>query len=91
MFESENLKGEMEELLQVPGKFKPFECVGTKEEVEYALFLSIQKTREEKKPLPKLLEDFKSSAKNSPELLNAWNDENLLPEGARYFLKRKLS
>lgn len=48
----------MEELLQVSGKFKPFECVGTKEEVEYVLLLLLLKL--DGKNLPKLLEKFKN-------------------------------
>lgn len=44
LLNDKNLTPIMEELLQMPGKFKPFECVGTKEEVEYALFLSVLKS-----------------------------------------------
>jgi len=58
LLNDESLSPIMEELLQLPGKFKPFECVGTKEEIQYALLLSILKLGG--KNLPKLLEKFKS-------------------------------
>ncbi len=57
LLDDENLTSVMEELLQLPGKFKPFECVGTKEEIQYAMLLSILKL--DGKDLPKLLEKFK--------------------------------
>lgn len=41
LLDDENLSPIMEELLQLPGKFKPFECVGTKEEIKYAMLLGI--------------------------------------------------
>ncbi len=40
----------------VSSKFdKPFECVGTKEEINYALYIKINKLKENKKELPPLL------------------------------------
>jgi len=57
LLDDESLTPIMEELLQLPGKFKPFECVGTKEEIEYALLLSILKLKGQN--LPKLLQKFK--------------------------------
>ncbi|TSC87414.1 MAG: putative UDP-N-acetylmuramoylalanine--D-glutamate ligase [Microgenomates group bacterium Gr01-1014_7] len=54
LLNDETLSPIMEELLQFPGKFKPFECVGTKEEVEYAMLLGILKGPK------KLLEKYKS-------------------------------
>ncbi len=53
LLDDENLSPIMEELLQLPGKFKPFECVGTKEEIEYAMLLGILKGKR------KLLEKYK--------------------------------
>ena len=50
-----SLAAVFEELLQVPGKFKPFECVGTKEEIEYAMLLGILKGKRKL-----LLEKFKN-------------------------------
>lgn len=58
LLDDESLAPLMEQLLQLPGKFKPFECVGTKEEIQYALLLSILKL--DSKNLPKLLEKFKT-------------------------------
>lgn len=54
LLDDENLIPIMEELLQLPGKFKPFECVGTKEEIEYAMLLGILKSKR------KLLEKYKN-------------------------------
>ncbi len=45
LLDDEKLSSIMEELLQMPGKFKPFECVGTKEEIEYAMLLGILKNK----------------------------------------------
>ncbi len=45
LLSEESLAPIMKELLQLPGKFKPFECVGTKEEVEYAMLLGILKNK----------------------------------------------
>ena len=58
LLDEESLFPVMEELLQIEGKFKPFECVGTKEEIEYAILLSILELKGQK--LPNLLEKFKS-------------------------------
>lgn len=58
LLNDESLAPIMEELLQIRDKFKPFECVGTKEEIEYALFLSVLNLKG--KNLPKLLEKFKN-------------------------------
>ncbi|MBI3109911.1 UDP-N-acetylmuramoyl-L-alanine--D-glutamate ligase [Candidatus Daviesbacteria bacterium] len=54
LLDDERLAPLMEELLQLPGKFKPFECVGTKEEIEYAMVLGILQGKRKK-----LLERYK--------------------------------
>lgn len=54
LLDDERLSPIMEELLQLPGKFKPFDCIGTKEEIEYAMLLGILKG-----PKKKLLEKYK--------------------------------
>ncbi|MBI2017841.1 UDP-N-acetylmuramoyl-L-alanine--D-glutamate ligase [Candidatus Daviesbacteria bacterium] len=53
LLDDETLSPVMEELLHLPGKFKPFECVGTKEEIEYAMLLGILRSKR------KLLERYK--------------------------------
>ena len=58
LLDDEKLTPIMEELLQLPGKFKPFECVGTKEEIEYVMLLCILKLKG--KNLPYLLKKFKN-------------------------------
>lgn len=54
LLNDESLSSVMEELLQLPGKFKPFDCVGTKEEIEYAMLLGIFRDKPKK-----LLEKYK--------------------------------
>lgn len=54
LLNDESLSTIMEELLQLPGKFKPFDCVGTKEEIEYAMLLGIFKGKPKK-----LLDNYK--------------------------------
>lgn len=58
LLNDESLSEIMEELLQVSGKFKPFECVGTKEEIQYALLISIINSND--RNLPRLLKKYKS-------------------------------
>jgi hypothetical protein len=54
MFENIDLKDILNGL--VSDKFdKPFECVGTKAEINYALYIKINKIKKEKKDMPKLL------------------------------------
>lgn len=67
----------MEELLQMSGKFKPFECVGTKEEIEYAMLLGILKKA------PKLLQKYKNQI--SILILGMGREGQVTKE----FLKRK--
>ena len=57
MFENIKLKKILDGL--VSDKFdKPFECVGTKEEINYALYVKINKLKENKENIPKLLEYY---------------------------------
>ncbi|MDD2376083.1 MAG: hypothetical protein PHD15_00265 [Clostridia bacterium] len=54
MFENIELKNILDGL--VSNKFdKPFECVGTKEEINYALYIKINKLKEESESIPSLL------------------------------------
>ena len=62
---------------------KPFECVGTRDEVNIALSILLKKYEE----LPYLLQYYKEnlgylikSDKEIEEALNYYNEENLIPE-----------
>ncbi|MDF2866185.1 MAG: hypothetical protein K0R72_1003 [Clostridia bacterium] len=74
----------------VSSKFdKPFECVGTKEEINYALYIKINKLKENKKELPPLLSYYmnnysdiydnilRNNVKNNVE--NYYDLENNIP------------
>lgn len=70
-----------------PENVKPFECVGTKFEVQAALSLKYRELRFQKKSLSYLLKKFESEygekinnfAKNANELFNHFNSENIIP------------
>ena len=58
---------------------KPFECVGTKAEINLALFVAKKQRKDKKMPL--LLADYKPEDGNEPENLDLFYDENnYLPE-----------
>ncbi|MBQ8043803.1 MAG: hypothetical protein IJ272_06625 [Clostridia bacterium] len=70
--------------LVYPDYDKPFECVGTKDEINLSLNMIVAKYNKEKKPLPALLKDFNPNLYNL-ELVMAkqafkWNEDNNLPE-----------
>lgn len=61
---------------------KPFECVGTSEEVIYSLTETVKHYREENRQMPYLLKRFDELNKTqaNPDLLKEWNSQNLIPE-----------
>lgn len=83
MLDNESLRDIFNGLVY-PDYDKPFECVGTKDEINLSLNMIVAKYNREKKPLPALLKDFKPNLYNL-ELVMAeeafkWNSENNLPE-----------
>lgn len=70
--------------LVYPDYDKPFECVGTKEEINLSLAMIIAKYKEQGKALPILLKDYDASNENLAENIKtaiySWNEENNLPE-----------
>lgn len=68
---------------------KPFECVGSREEVNSALCMTIDKLKAAGEELPKLLEYYMTTeiyeeySKKEINLLEGFSDENLLPEKYR--------
>ena len=71
------------------GKNKPFECVGTYEEIRYAITQTINKHD----TLPYLLEYYKKNYKleENKSLEKRYNNENNLPECFETLLKKELS
>lgn len=85
---------EKEELLQTfielcgYGETKPFECVGTYEEIKYAITQTINKTEGK---LPILLEYYnKNFEKSNANLLDYYNENNNVPEEFAKILKGKI-
>ncbi|MEG1550662.1 MAG: hypothetical protein RR355_00150 [Oscillospiraceae bacterium] len=61
---------------------KPFECVGTVSEIQFALFLVTEKLKKEKKELPLLLKRFDEKANYNvidKNILNEFNELNNVP------------
>lgn len=70
--------------LVYPNWDKPFECVGTKEEINLSLNMIVDRLNKEKKQLPVLLKDFKLDIKDLEQAkfdaINHWNAENNLTD-----------
>ena len=101
LYKDENLLPLMLELLGET-KHKPLECVGTYEEVLAAVFLSIEKYKENNLPLPYILTEVSEKILNNKHtsenlekmtknLLNSWNSEHNLPEKLGKILKKEVS
>ena len=83
----------LETFLELAGEtnIKPFECVGTFEEVKYAISKTIGKLQEEGKKLPCLLEHYHKNyiladAKN--ELMQEYNEFNNIPEELKEYIEK---
>ena len=87
MFEKENLLETFIDLCGF-GENKPFECVGTYNEIRYALTKTIEKLNGK---MPFLLEYYKNNFELSKEeLLNYYNEDNNLPENFEKILKNRI-
>lgn len=74
---------------------KPFECVGTRDEVNVAICMAIRTMQETDKEIPLLYQKYMSSSyynayKDRKVDMTAWNSENGLPENYQVILKKKL-
>ena len=74
---------------------KPFECVGTRDEVNVAVCMAIAKIKKDNSQIPLLYRSYMQSAyyeayKDRCVDMQAWNDENFLPEAYQRILKEKL-
>ncbi len=75
------------------GKTKPFECVGTYEEVNFAIANTIIQLEEKNKKLPYLLQFYKNNYKlvdMSKDLTKQYNEENSVPKELEEILKGKI-
>lgn len=89
MFEDREMKETFIELIG-KGKNKPFECVGTYEEVNCAISKTIKNIEQKGEKLPYLLEFYKENYEIkdiSEELLKRYNEENNLSEELEKILK----
>lgn len=87
LFEREDLLKTFTELCGY-GENKPFECVGTYEEIRYAVTKTINQIDEK---LPYLLEFYKNNFElENKEMLNYFNTEHNLPEEFEKILKEEL-
>ncbi len=89
MFEDKNMEETFIDLIG-KGKNKPFECVGTYEEVNCAISKTIKNIEAKGEKLPYLLELYKENYKIediSEELLKRYNNENNLSEEQEKILK----
>ncbi len=76
------------------GKTKPFECVGTFDEINYAIAKTINELENNNKELPYLLKYYKQNYKLSNleiDLTKQYNQQNNLPEEFSKILKRKIN
>ncbi len=77
---------------------KPFECVGSIDEVNLAVSLAIRRIEQEGEKLPLLFEEYKLRGLYHPEDIDAlnkeccgsFNEENLLPDEFRKILKNEM-
>ena len=70
------------------GKLKPFECVGTFEEVRYAITLTINELKDEELPyLLKYYKDHYELEDTNNDLTKRWNNDNNLSEEQEKLLR----
>lgn len=94
LYEDESLKPL---LLQLAGieKPKPFECVGTTEEIKAGLYLSIKKSRQISESIPSLLKysqqnilaNEKNMKSRTNTLLQGWGEDKFIPMKIKRVLK----
>ena len=94
MFENKNLLTTFIELLG-RGDNKPFECVGTYEEVNYSITKTIEKLEKNNEKLPYLLEYYKNNFElldtKNINLENRYNEEHHLNEYFEQIIKEALN
>ena len=88
VLDKENLRDTFLELCGYK-ETKPFECVGTFEEVRFAICKTIKKYETEGKELPYLLKEYKENYKLEDDFnyLEYYNEKNFLPKEFEEILK----
>lgn len=92
MYEKEDLLKTFLELTG-NGETKPFDCVGTFEEVNFAISKTIENIEKENKRLPYLLKYYKENYKlvdTSNDITKRYNDENNLNKQQNDILRREV-
>ena len=83
LLDKESLKDTFNGLVY-PDYDKPFECVGTKDEINLSLSMIVDRLKKENKELPVLLKTYKSEIKDLEKEIqtfeNYWNSDNNLKE-----------
>ena len=85
MLEDESLRDTLEKLTGIQEE-KPFECVGSRSEINTAIVMTIQKWEKEGRKLPLLLEYYKTTglyeryAEEGDHYSTYYDLENLVPE-----------
>lgn len=70
---------------------KPFECVGTYDEVRYSCAKTIQRLEKENIELPKLLKYYKENYNNKVmDIINYFNNDNNVPDKYIDIIKKEL-
>ena len=93
----ENMKEYFIELIG-QSEHKPFECVGSIDEVNLAVSLAIRRMESEGRELPLLFKEYKSRGLYRPENIDelnsvccgSFNEENLLPDEFRTILTKEM-
>lgn len=85
MLEDETLTGTLEQLVGIQEE-KPFECVGSRSEINTAIMLTIRRMEREGERLPKLFEYYKTTGlyekycETGDQYSASFDEENLVPE-----------
>lgn len=94
LLEKESLEELLKELCGA-SKNKPFECVGTREEVQVAIQMGIEKREKAGTEVPLLYKRYKTwnllkEEVDIEDYRQEWNSENNIPEDYRKMIKEKL-
>ena len=90
LFEKESLRKTFLELCGFE-KTKPFECVGTYEEVRYAISKTIENLEAQNEELPLLLKYYRENFKLvDGNFLKFYNENNFLPKEFDKILRQKI-
>ena len=90
---SEKMKGYFEQLIGLH-ESKPFECVGSVDEINFALCMAIRKRQERGENLPRLLAYYTTTSaymkyRESPNLYaDYFDEENLIPESMKQIVRK---